>query len=186
MRKLMESSELKLGILVTVQGQTKLQKQAVTNERDSVFQTCCQGRTPHVAYYKVQERVPLLLSLAGDAHPGRSENGAYGSLREAVWIVGGSVAVGVHLGVTPKIWLKIDTWGNRNSRFRHTPKIWLKIDIWGNQNYRFRHISKISLKIDTWGNRIIRFRHISKIWLKIDPWGNRNFRFWHNRIFISD
>ena len=49
--------------------------------------------------YLLQERFPLLLSLAGDAHPGRSENGAYGSLREAVWIGWGSVAVGVHLGV---------------------------------------------------------------------------------------
>ena len=39
--------------------------------------------------WHLQESVPLWLPLGGDAHPGRSENGAYGSLREGVGLVVG-------------------------------------------------------------------------------------------------
>ena len=57
-----------------------------------------------LVYYYVQESVPLWLPLGGDAHPGRSENGAYGSLREGVGLVvgrgcgGGGVMAGCGSG----------------------------------------------------------------------------------------
>ena len=39
-------------------------------------------------------KCPPVAAAGGDAHPGRSENGAYGSLREGVGCVFGSGSVG--------------------------------------------------------------------------------------------